>query len=357
MSDRPVGVGFVGLGRWAEVIAQGIEGAAGIETVAGYTRTPEKRVDFAKRYGCDAVDSYEALLAHPGVEAIAILSSTQVHYEQALAAIKAGKHLFLEKPITVTPAEGVEVVRRCDAAGLTLQVGYETRCMAGVRHMKKLIDEGTLGTPVACEANWSHDIGLRLTPDDWHYYWENCPGGPVMQLGIHHANNAILLMGPVARVRAICTQQVTKTEVPDLTNAILEHESGALTYLGNYYHCPRRWHINLLCTGGTASLDMKLTQGDVPAYMKQLLEADIHSTLLVQMKGAEKPEPVALPAGDNIIVAEMAEFARRVRGGGPSDADGPAGVETLSVILAAVESMKSGRAVDMKEYMTAQGAV
>lgn len=356
MSDRPVGVGFVGLGRWAEVIAQGIQAAEGIETVACFTRTPEKRVDFAKRYGCDAAGSYEDLLAHPGVEAVAILSSTPAHYEQALAAIDAGKHLFLEKPITVTPAEGVEVVRRCDAAGLTLQVGYETRCMAGVRHMKKLIDEGKIGTPVACETNWSHDLGMRLTPDDWHYYEAHCPGGPLIQMGIHHANNAIILMGPVARVRAICTQQVIKAEVPDLTNAILEHESGALTYLGAYYHCPRRWHINLLCTGGTASLDMKLTQGDVATYMKQLLIADTYSTLEVHMKDAEGPEKVALPLGSNVIVEEVGEFARRVRKGGPSDADGPAGVETLAVILAAVESMKTGRAVDMKEYMTAQSA-
>ncbi|MEE9274393.1 MAG: Gfo/Idh/MocA family oxidoreductase [bacterium] len=354
MADRTLGVGFVGIGKWAGIIARGIEATPGIETAACYTRTREKREDFAREFGCEAVGSYADLLAHPRVEAVAVLSTTEAHHELALAAIEAGKHLFIDKPITVTIAQGAEIVRRCAEAGLTLQVGYETRCMSGIVHLKRLLDEGKLGQPVACEVNWSHDLGMRITPDDWYYYEEKCPGGPLMQMGIHHVNNASLLMGPVARVRAMGTRQVIEAEVPDLTGAILEHESGALTYLGAYYHCPRRWNLDLMCTEAYASLVLHASQGDLPEYMRRLLDADAYSELQISWRGGGEAETVDLPRG-NVIEAEMAEFARRVGEGGPSPADGAAGVESLAVVHAAVESMKSGRAVEMKEFLAAAG--
>jgi predicted dehydrogenase len=355
MLNQPIGVGVVGLGKWAEVIGPGIRDAEGIEIAACYTRTPENREDFARRYGCESVDSYEALLAHPGVDAVAILSSTVVHGKQAFAAIEAGKHLFMEKPITPTIGEGIEIVRRVEEAGLIMQMGYETRCMAGVRHIKRLLDEGRMGRPVSLELNWSHDLGLRLTPKDWNYHEANCPGGPLMQLGIHHAFNAMLLLGPVERVKAIGARRLIDAEVPDITGAILEHESGAITYLGCYYFCPRRWHLNLLATEASAMLKLRLPQGDVRDYLIKLLEADEITDLEFHWKDREEPEIVSLSPG-NVIVEEIKEFAEWVGGGRPSDAGPRSGVETLAVILAAVESMKTGESVGIKDFLAANGA-
>lgn len=355
MPGHPVGVGMAGLGKWAEVIARGMAQAPGIELAACYTRTPGKRADFARRYNCDEVDSYEALLAHPGVEAIAILSSTQAHRDQALAAIEAGKHIFMEKPITAAIEEGFEIVRKCEAAGLVMQMGYETRCLAGIRHLKRMIDEGKLGLPVMCEMNWSHDLGMRLTPDNWHYYEANVPGGPIMQLGVHHVCNALILMGPVARVKAIGARRLTAAEVPDLTGAIFEHESGALTYLGCYYHCPRRFHVNLLGTEASALMKVRLPQGDVIEYLNKLIDADEITDLEIRWKDNPEPETVNLPKG-NIIVEEVREFAERVRDNGHTEANGRMGVETLAIVLAAIESMKSGKTIEIKEYLAAHGA-
>ncbi len=355
MPEHTIGVGMVGLGKWAEVVANGIKQAPGIELAACYTRTPEKRADFARRHGCDEVDSYEVLLAHPGVEAVAILSSTQAHGDQAFAAIEAGKHLFMEKPISPTIEEGFEIVRKCEAAGLVMLMGYETRCLAGIRHMKRMLDEGKLGQPVMCELNWSHDLGLRLTPDNWHYYEANVPGGPIMQLGIHHVCNALILMGPVVRVKAIGTRRLITAEVPDLTGAILEHESGALTYLGCYYHCPRRFHVNLLGTKASALMNLRLLQGDVAEYLAKLLDADEYTDLEIRWRDNPTPETVNLSRG-NIIVEEVSEFAEMVRGNGSSPANGRMGVETLAIVFAAIESMKLGKTIEMREYLAAHGA-
>ena len=348
MSNQSIGVGIVGLGKWAEVIGPGIRDTEGIDITACYTRTPEKREDFARRYSCEPVGSYEDLLAHPRVDAVAILSSTTVHGDQAFAAIEAGKHLFMEKPITPTIAEGVEIVKKVEEAGLIMQMGYETRCMAGVRHIKRLIDEGRLGQPVACEVNWSHDLGFRLTPDNWNYHAANCPGGPLMQLGIHHVFNAMLLLGPINRVKAIGARRLIDAEVPDITGTILEHASGATTYLGCYYFCPRRWHLNVLGTEGNAMLNLRLPQGDVNDYRSKLLDADSISNLKIHWKDQAEPETVDLAHG-NMIVEEIKEFVSWVRDGRPSAANPRAGVETLAVVLAAVESIKTGEAVEMKD--------
>jgi len=355
MPDQPIGVGVAGLGKWAEVIGPGIQAAEGIEIAACYTRTPEKREDFARRYACEAVESYEDLLAHPGVDVVAILSSTTAHAAQAFAAIEAGKHLFMEKPISPAIGEGIEIVRRCEEAGLIMQMGYETRCMAGIRHIKRLLDEGRIGRAVSLEVNWSHDLGLRLTPRDWNYHEANCPGGPIMQLGIHHVFNALNLLGPIERVKAIGARRLISAEVPDLTGAIFEHESGAVTYLGCYYFCPRRFHLNLLATEASAMLRIRLSQGELGEYFKTLFNADANTDLDIYWKGKEEPERVDLPQG-NVIVEELKEFVEWVRRGTPSEAGAQSGVETLAIVLAAVESMKSGRAVEMKDYLAANRA-
>jgi len=352
MPDQPIGVGVVGLGRWAEVIGPGIQATEGIEIVACYTRTPEKREDFARRYACEAVNSYEDLLAHPGVEVIAILSSTTAHASQAFAAIEAGKHIFMEKPITPTITEGIEIVRRCGEAGLIMQMGYETRCMAGIRHIKHLLDEGHIGQAVTLEVNWSHDLGLRLTPQDWNYHEANCPGGPIMQLGIHHVFNALNLLGPIERVKAIGARRLISAEVPDLTGTILEHKSGAVTYLGCYYFCPRRFHLNLLATEASTILKIRLSQGELPEYFKTLFNADANTELDIYWKGRSVPDRVDLPQR-NVIIEELKEFVAWVRKGIPSEAHAQSGVETLGVVLAAVESMKSGRVVEIKDYLAA----
>ncbi|MFQ5894916.1 MAG: Gfo/Idh/MocA family protein [Nitrospinota bacterium] len=355
-ASEPLGMGIVGLGIWAEMVTAGIEVCPQTRLLACTTRSAEKRRAFAQRHRCEECESFESLLAHPGVEAVAIVSASQAHYGHAMAALTAGKHVFLEKPMANTLPEARAIVERAREKRKVLQIGFETRLIAPIARMREMLRAGELGKPVQAEANFSHNLGLALTPERWHYYEANCPGGPLMQLGIHQVHNLNLLLGPPLRVRAMGKRLLIGAEVPDLTGCLIEHESGAVSYVGCYYVCPRILYLNLYATGGNLFADVRLSQGPLPDYLRAFSEADRHATLHFQPKDSLERKAVPLTPGDP-MAAQMAEFARSVREGAPSEADGERGFEALAVVLAAVESMKTGRAVELSEFIERKGGL
>jgi predicted dehydrogenase len=99
MAYEPVRVGCLGMGWWSDVLADAIKRSGKLEIVACYTRSAQKRDAFAAKYGCRAAPSYDALLEDRGIEAIVNTTPNNVHAETTQAAARAGKHVFLDKPI------------------------------------------------------------------------------------------------------------------------------------------------------------------------------------------------------------------------------------------------------------------
>ena len=115
MSEQPVGVGVVGIGWWSTPTAVAVKNNPKYRLVTCFTRTPEKRKKFAETYGCGESESYEEILGNPDVEAVILTTPNSVHGEQILQAIGAGKHIFVEKPITNTLSEAKGWSRRTKA--------------------------------------------------------------------------------------------------------------------------------------------------------------------------------------------------------------------------------------------------
>jgi len=124
---RRLRVAVVGLGWWSDVLADAARRSDAIDIVACYTRSDDKRRAFATKYGCRAVASYEEILADRDIEAIINTTPNNVHLETTRMAADAGKHVFLDKPIANTVAEGREISRLCEAAGVVLALGYQRR--------------------------------------------------------------------------------------------------------------------------------------------------------------------------------------------------------------------------------------
>ena len=195
MSFEPVKVALVGIGWWSGPVGGAAKESAKLDLVSCYTRTPEKPAAFAEAHGCAEAGSYEAILADPAVEGVLITSTNSVHRAQIEAALRAGKHVWVEKPVTNTLAEARSVLAAWRASGKVLSVGHCYRRAAGHRKMKALIEDGAVGRPLQAEAFWSTSSDLQLTPDKWRYFREECPGGALMQLGVHHADTLHYLLG------------------------------------------------------------------------------------------------------------------------------------------------------------------
>src|SRR5215470_19956322 len=150
-------VACIGMGWWSDVLADAMK-RSGKLTIAGcYTRSADKRDKFAAKYGCRAYPSYEAVLADRAIEAIVNTTPNGVHLETTRAAAQAGKHVFLDKPIANTVADGQAIAQACQDAGVVLSLGYQRRRESHFRWIKAEIDAGRFGQLVQAEGNISRD--------------------------------------------------------------------------------------------------------------------------------------------------------------------------------------------------------
>ena len=332
MAFEPVKVASIGMGWWSDVLADAIKRSGKLEIVACYTRSPEKREAFAAKYGCRAAPSYEAVLEDRGIEAIINTTPNNVHCETTCAAARAGKHVFLDKPIANTIADARKLTRACREAGVVLALGYQRRKESHFRWVRRQIDDGAFGTLVNAEANISRDRLGQFDLNSWRYTAEGMPGGVMLQIGIHYADVLAYLMGPIKAVRGSLAQLVLPGENPDVASLILEHQNGAISTLNACYASASEYYL------------MNIYGKQATAYY------DLHNGLRVLKRGSKRPDPVPCTKNDS-IVEELEEFARAVRGEGEPEMDGERSTDSLAVLLAGIKSAREGRRVEIAEVL------
>ncbi len=328
----PVRVASMGIGRWAETLADAAQKAGTLRYAGGYARSADRRAAFVKTYGGRAYESYEALLADPAVEGVVITTPHSLHAEHIAAAAAAGKHVFVDKPFTLTVADARRATEACRRAGVVLALGHQRRRDAASRALKHLVDDGALGRVAQVEGNFSAPYGFARTfaPGVWRADRAETPGGPMTNLGIHHVDTYQYLLGPITRVTALSRRVVLDVDIEDTTSILFEFASGALGYLGSsWLHATRTSYLILHGTEGQA-----------------WSEADGKRLFVARADRPERQE-IALAAVDP-LVEQMAEFARCVRAGARPEVGGEDGIRDIAVLEAIVESAESGRTVAVR---------
>ncbi len=226
---RPLGVGILGLGSIGRTHAGAIEQVDGLEvraTVGG------EGWDNATSYGRSSdPGAVAALLADPAVDAVAICSPSGLHAEHTVAALEAGKHVLVEKPVATTAADALRVVRAAEKAraesGAVAGVVSQRRLEPQHVHLKELIDSGQLGKPVLGEAliRWFRDSDYY----DFADWRKQAPGGgSLMNQGLHSVDLLRWLFGEVTEVAALSDTVVHEMEAEDTSVAALRFDTGAL---------------------------------------------------------------------------------------------------------------------------------
>ena len=332
----PLRVAVLGIGWWSDVLADAAKRSGEIEIVACFTRSDEKRAAFAAKYGCRAAASYEEILADPSIEAIINTTPNGVHLETTRMAAEAGKHVFLDKPIANTVAEGREIARICEAAGVVLALGYQRRRESHFRWIKSEIEAGRFGRLVQAECNISRDRLGKIDLSSWRYQAVGMPGGVMLQIGIHYVDVLEMLLGPVKRVSGMLAQLVLPGDNPDVASLMLEHESGAISNLTASYASASEYYM------------MNVYGKEASAYY------DLFNGLRCLRRGDKAPHAVPLAENDTIR-EELEEFVACVRNGGKPETDGWWASRNLAVIRAGVESARTGRVVEVDAMIAAGG--
>ena len=320
------------MGWWSDVLADAIKRSGKLTIAACYSRSPDKRDKFAAKYGCRAAASYEEILSDRKIDAIVNTTPNNVHLETTRAAAAAGKHVFLDKPIANTVADGRAITEACRKAKVVLALGYQRRRESHFRFVKKQIDEGAFGKLVNAEANISRDRLGKVDLSSWRYTAEGMPGGVMLQIGIHYTDVLEYLMGPVKAVSGQFVRLVLPGDNPDVASLVLEHENGALSTLNASYASASEYYL------------VNVYGKEASAYY------DMHHGLRWLRRGSEKVDKVISEKTDP-IVDELEEFARAVRGETEPEMDGERSTRSLAVILAGVRSAKEGRRVEVKEML------
>ena len=316
------GIAIVGTGMWGPRHAAAAQ-RAGLDLVTCFSRDEGKRRELAERFGCEAASSLEEAIGHARVEGVVLATPNDVHEEQTAACAERGRHVFVEKPIAESVDAGERMRRACTDAGVTLMVGHAFRRLGAARRVKQLIEEGALGRVVLAEANMS--LTGTFKPGAWRGERERNPGGPIMQLGIHHVDTLAYWLGPVRQASGRFAHVETPADIDDVGVVTLEFESGALGSLTGSYVSPKTLSLRLL--GTDAVLDYRTDFSVWPDG--RALDSVTALTL-----GGER---VSFEARD-MLAEELVEFGRCIRGEAEPETGANEGIAALDVVRQALEA-------------------
>jgi UDP-N-acetyl-2-amino-2-deoxyglucuronate dehydrogenase len=340
-TSDPVSLAIVSPARWGRLLLDAVEKSLSLVFAGVFSRSAENRDDIVNRYGGKSYDSYEALLKDPDVNGVLLPTPHFLHHPQAIAALKSGKHVFVEKPMANTLDECLEMKNLAEEKNLALAVGLQNRWVGSAWKVKSMIENGELGDIATASAM----LGATLIPqytvgEDWELDEEKIPGGPLDNLAVHQVDLLLYFLGPVKRVCGHVSNSLSPTEVPSMATASLEFESGAVASLMS--HQVSAFISQISIYGTKAAVHYKRAGQEL--LWEEILDP-------VRAKHL-KPEiiPLDWDGPENFttaLQAELEDFGNCIRTGAKPRVGTNEGIASLRVIRAIMESSKTGRHVEL----------
>jgi len=311
-------VGLVGVGGWGSRYVDILQKSDILDLRVCFDTNKELLQSVCSSVGCLDANSLEELLAVDGLQSVVIVTPNHWHCEQCIRAIEQGKHVFVEKPLANTVEEAKRICQAAEENNVIVAVGHNVRRRREFRTMKKLIDDGEIGEVIMVEANNSQYVA-EGRETRWRLSRDTCPGGPLLQLGIHHVDTLHYLFGEIAEVKAFSKEDYLG-EVPDAILSILSLKAGMLAYLGTSWVAEPSFTMkvygtkgNLIVGGTTLHLEKNRKRRRIETRSVDTLEEEIKE-FGECIKGNRKPEVDAKEALKNLVVVEAIMESLRNQG-------------------------------------------
>jgi predicted dehydrogenase len=234
--NKQLGFGFVGAGEIAVASAQAVQGIEHARLARTFDARADLAADLAATYGGAPAASLDELLADTTVDAVYICVPHFLHKPIALQAAAAGKHVFVEKPLGVSPADAQAIVDGCRQAGVACGVAFVVRYAPAYREARRLVETGVIdditGFRVTYRGDkppsyWSGGYSGRAA-SDWRQGKATAGGGVMIMNTIHDLDAILWIAGlDVSHVQGLIANTASPGEVEDLAQAILECAGGA----------------------------------------------------------------------------------------------------------------------------------
>lgn len=226
-------IGVIGLGWFGEIHAETIAGVPNLQLAALCTRTPERLAEMGAKFGVTKLyRDYHDLLADPDIDAVSICTMWDQHTEPAIAALKAGKHVFLEKPIASTVEDGRKITAASKGAKGILFIGHVVRFNPRYRMAKQAIDEGRIGKIVALSSR--RNIPAAWTPTILNKI------GPIVGDAIHDTDIMLWFTGDTVASAYAQWVSVRNLKHPDIGQTMFRFKGGATATLETVWCMPEK---------------------------------------------------------------------------------------------------------------------
>lgn len=218
---------IVGLGRWGRSQVNAIQGKSNdITFAAAHTRTPASAEAFCKEKGIPLRGSYAEILADPNIDAVVLATPHSQHAEQVMQAASAGKHVHVQKPLTLDLPSARAVVDAAKKAGVLLAVGFNRRFHPSVAEVRKRLADGRLGKVMGMTAQHTTSTGQFIPAGNWRAQPDEAPGGAMTAVGVHSIDHMVEFGGKVRDVLCTTSRYIAGPS-DDTSSVMLRFESGA----------------------------------------------------------------------------------------------------------------------------------
>ncbi len=309
---------IVGLGRWGRSLVESVRGSERLRFALGVDPEQGAAREFAVKHGMKCSGDYAEALADTTVGAVVLATPHSLHREQVLAAARAGKAVFCEKPLALTEADAKSMVQACERAGVVLGAGHNRRWWPAMRELQRIVASGELGTLLHLEGHNSNENSNQVA-GGWRTLPSESPGGGMTGAGLHVLDALVALAGPVRRVRAQLLERKPPPAPQDALSAMLEFESGASGLLATVRATPFYWRVHAFGTRGNAEV--------------------LGETELILRMSGKAPQRMALEPADSLR-AELEAFADAIEKRAPFPVTPLQMLQTVAAFEAVIHALQ-----------------
>lgn len=309
------------------------------DTLAFVASSQESRArEFALQHNCNAWGDWRAAVARDDIEAVVVCTTPDLHAEITIAALRAGKHVLCEKPLSKTEAEAEAMVATAAECGRVLKCGFNHRHHPALTQAKALVDQGQLGRLIIGRCRYGI-CGRPDYKDEWRGDASKSAGGQLMELGIHAIDLFRWFFGDVAEVACMtATEFFSIQPLEDNGMVLLRTQTGALCSL----HSSLTQWKNLFSFEVTGQDGYLAVDGLGSSYGTQ--------TLSVGKRDYEAPFQTVVTeyrGNDRSWQLEWEEFTSAIKEGRQPEGSGNDGLAALRITLACYVAADQKRTIPL----------
>jgi predicted dehydrogenase len=342
-SDHPLCVGIISPGRWGKKLLDAVVDSEALAFGGIFSRDSSNSAQVTASHGGRTYSSYDKLLEDPQIEAVIIPTPHFLHHDQGIAALAAGKHIFVEKPLATTVEDAEALAAASRRYDRVLAVGHQARHTTAAQRVRAMLQADDFGPLASLVVVQGFPLLLNTSPDNWRTREENLPGGPLDEFGVHYFDVLQFWCGPVRRVSGFINRQLTPGNVPDSVTACLEFMSGVIASYTAHFVSVGLSRVTIYGSKGALELNRF---GDLPSWWQPVTD------MTTARDGGGAPEPVDFGPPSLVTTAlraELEDFANAIRHGRTPAVGAPEALSALRISRAILESSSTGRTVTLPD--------